>query len=113
MRPHLAPSVDAAPFLFLSGQLAFDEHGGISGDVAAQTRRCLERCRDVLATQGLDLDAVVKATVWLRQAEDFAAFDAAYAQVFGTHRPARSTVVSALVVPAALVEIELVARRTA
>lgn len=113
MRPHLAPFVDAAPFLFLSGQLAFDEHGQIGGDVAAQTRRCLERGRDVLAGQGLDLDAVVKATVWLRQAEDFAAFDAAYAQVFGAHRPARSTVISALVVPAALVEIELVARRPA
>lgn len=113
MRPHLAPFVDAAPFLFLSGQLAFDGQGRIAGDADAQTRRCLQRCREVLASQGLDLDAVVKATVWLRQAEDFAAFDAAYAQMFGAHRPARSTVVSALVLPEALIEIELIARRPA
>ena len=111
MTAHLAPFVDADPLIFLSGQLAFDAQGQIEGDIGAQTRRCLQRCRDVLQGLGLDLHDVVKATAWLRHADDFAAFNAAYAEVFGAHKPARSTVVSALVIAAALVEIELIARR--
>lgn len=111
MTAHLAPFVDADPLIFLSGQLAFDAQGLIEGDVGVQTRLCLQRCRNVLQGLGLGLDDVVKATVWLRHADDFAVFNAAYAEVFGAHKPARSTVVSALVIAAALVEIELIARR--
>jgi 2-iminobutanoate/2-iminopropanoate deaminase len=111
MSPHLAPFVAADPLIFLSGQLAFDSQGRIIGDVAEQTQRCLERCRGVLGELGLDLCDVVKATVWLRHADDFPAFNAAYAMAFGAHKPARSTVVSNLVLADALVEIELIARR--
>jgi len=52
-------------------------------------------------------------TVWLKNPSDFAAFDAAYAECFGAHKPARSTVVSDLVLPAALIEIEVIVHRGA
>jgi len=109
--PHLAPYVDAGPLVFLSGQIAFDEHGHVSGDIAVQTQRCLERVERVLRDAGLISSQVVKCTIWLRHEADFAAFNAAYAAYFGAHMPARSTVISGLAIPAALVEIEAIASR--
>jgi 2-iminobutanoate/2-iminopropanoate deaminase len=109
--PHLAPYIDAGPLVFLSGQIAFDERGDVSGDVATQTQRCLERMERVLRNAGLSSSQVVKCTIWLRHEADFAAFNAAYAAYFGAHTPARSTVISGLAIPAALVEIEAIASR--
>jgi 2-iminobutanoate/2-iminopropanoate deaminase len=112
--PHLAMIVDSDPLLFLSGQLPFDADRQIGAtDIAGQTRQVVANLAAVLAGAGLSLDAVVKTNVWIRHAADFAGFDAAYAEMFGAHRPARSTVVSDLVLPAALVEIEAIARRPA
>lgn len=107
--PHLAPYVDAGTLVFLSGQIAFDEHGDVSGDIAVQTQRCLERMERVLRDASLTSSQVVKCTIWLRHEADFAAFNAAYAAYFGAHAPARSTVISGLAIPTALVEIEAIA----
>lgn len=112
MTPHLAPLVERDPFLFLSGQLPFDEHREISAtEIGGQTRQVIANIAGVLRSANLTLDDVVKATVWLKNATDFAGFDAAYAECFGAHKPARSTVVCDLVLPAALIEIEVVATR--
>ena len=111
--PHLSPFVDAGSLVFLSGQLAFDAQGAITGDAATQTRRCLERIESVLHEAGLTLPHVVKCTIWLRHESDFAAFNEAYANYFGAHKPARSTVISGLALPDALVEIEAIAHRGA
>ncbi|WP_430391692.1 RidA family protein [Dyella sp. 20L07] len=111
--PHLSPYVDTGALVFLSGQLAFDEEGNIEGDVAQQTTRCLQRLERVLADVGLTPYQIVKCTIWLRHEEDFAAFNGAYAAYFGTHKPARSTVISGLAIPAARVEIEAIASRGA
>lgn len=109
--PHLAPFVDAGSLVFLSGQIAFDAHGVIRGDVAEQTQCCLERMERVLHDAGLSKTQVVKCTIWLRHEADFAAFNQAYADYFGTHKPARSTVISGLALAEALVEIEAIASR--
>ncbi|MET0504531.1 MAG: RidA family protein [Luteibacter sp.] len=111
--PHLSAFVDTGSLVFLSGQIAFDPDGSIRGDAAAQTRRCLERIEAVLHEAGLTLAHVVKCTIWLRHESDFAAFNEAYALHFGAHRPARSTVISGLAIPEALVEIEAIAQRSA
>jgi 2-iminobutanoate/2-iminopropanoate deaminase len=109
--PHLTSYVDAGPLVFLSGQIAFDEHGNVTGDVGAQTRRCLERLEHVLDQAGLSPKQIVKCTIWLRHESDFAAFNEAYAACFGAQKPARSTVISGLAIAEALVEIEAIASR--
>jgi len=110
--PHLSPSIEAGSFVFLSGQLAFDENRRISAtDIDGQTTQVIKNISQVLAQAGLALADVVKATVWLKNVTDFSGFNDSYARAFGSHKPARSTVVSGLVVPAALIEIEVVARR--
>ena len=110
--PHLAPFSEAGDLVFLSGQLSIKAGQFVDGDVAAQTRQVLENISSVLSSLGLGLGDVVKTTVWLTQASNFAAFNEAYALVFGEIRPARSTVIAGLALPQALVEIEAIARRS-
>lgn len=110
--PHLAPFQEVGQLVFLSGQLPFDGKGAIVGtDVAAQTLQVLANIEAVLGRLGLDRASIVKTTVWLKPGSDFAAFNDCYAQFFGDHRPARSTVYCDLALPAAAVEIEAVAAR--
>lgn len=106
----LSAAYAGAGLLFTSGQLAFDEEGRLcTGDVAEQTRLCLENIRRLLAAESLSLHNVVKVTVWLTDIADFAGFNAIYSEFFGDHRPARSTVRSDLMLPGAKVEIEAIA----
>ena len=111
--PHLSPCTVATGLVFVSGQLGFDSDGATSGDVGDQTRAALAHLEARLKEAGCGLEDVVKTTVWLSSAADFSAFNAAYAEVFGVTKPARSTVVAELVVTGALVEIEAIAVGTA
>lgn len=110
--PHLAPYVQAGDLFYLSGQLPFDETGKIvTDDLGEQTTQTLRNIERVLAGIGLSRDHIVKATVWLVPGSDFATFNDRYADFFGDHKPARSTVFSGLALPAAKVEIEVIAHR--
>ena len=107
--PHLTPSIAVGDLVFTSGQLGRDEKGQIRGDISQQTRQALDNLECVLADHELQLSDVVKTTAWLRSQTDLSNFNDVFATVFGTHRPCRSTVVSALARPEALVEIEAIA----
>ena len=58
--PHLTPLVDCGGLVFLSGQIAFDENGAVTGDIATQTHRCLERLEAVLHTAGMSLTQIAR-----------------------------------------------------
>lgn len=106
----LSAAYRAKGMLFTSGQLAFDADGKLhTGDIGEQTRLCLENIRRLLVLEGLDVQDIVKVTIWLTDPSDFAGFNAAYSEFFGDHRPARSTVRSDLMLPGANVEIEAIA----
>jgi 2-iminobutanoate/2-iminopropanoate deaminase len=65
----------------------------------------------VLAGADATLADVVKSTVFLADlGGDFAQMNAAYAEAFGAHAPARSTIGVAALPLGARVEIEVVAR---
>lgn len=106
----LSKAVRAGDFVFVSGQLGLTPQGQLAGDtIEAQTRQVLQNISGILAEAGTDLAHVVKATVWLVNCPDFTRFNQIYAEHFAHHPPARATVVSGLVLPGALVEIEVVA----
>jgi 2-iminobutanoate/2-iminopropanoate deaminase len=86
-------AVVAGDFVFVSGQIARDAVTGkrIDGDIVAQTRRCLEIVRDILAKFDLGLDHVVRVTVYLSDIDDFDAMHGVYATTFRAPFPARST----------------------
>ena len=104
-------AVRTGGLLFCSGQVALDPETNtfLGGDVEAQTRRVFANIRAVLAEVGVDLGAVVKTTVFLQTMDDFGAMNAVYAEAFGDHRPARSTVAVAGLPVGARVEIEVIA----
>lgn len=108
----LSPGFAAGSLVFLSGQLPFDSDGALlTGDIAEQTAACLANIDQLLQSEGLQREHIVKATIWLTDVADFKGFNQAYTDFFGEHRPARSTVRSDLMLPGARVEIEVIAHR--
>ena len=92
-------AIRSGNLLFCSGQIPLDPRtGDITGASAgAQAGRCLENLAAVCHAAGATLGDAVRLTVYLTDMATFAEFNQAYADAFGEHRPARSTVeVSAL-----------------
>lgn len=107
----LSRAVRAGDFVFLTGQVPFrDGQVMTEGTIEEQTRAVIEEIRVTLRMADCDLPDVVKAMVWLRDRSDFAGFNAVYAEYFPDAPPARSAVVSALLVDVR-VEVEVVAYR--
>ena len=103
--------IRANGFLFTAGQVGFDPDSGelVDEGISEQTERVLQNIRSILESAGADLSRVVKTTVFLVDMADFTAMNEVYARVFGTHRPARSTVAVAALPRGARVEIEAIA----
>jgi 2-iminobutanoate/2-iminopropanoate deaminase len=106
-----AQAIVANGFVYCSGQtpLVPETMQLIADDIETQTKQALENLRVVLEQAGSGLDKVVKTTVFLKNFRDFPKMNAVYASVFGSHRPARSTVEVSRLPMDALVEIECVA----
>ena len=126
-----AEGVWAGDTLYLSGQMAnpatpADSAKGtpaVYGDTKTQAISALNKIQALLQSQGLDMKDVVKMTAFLvadpalGNKLDFAGFNAAYMQFFGTkeqpNKPARSAMqAAALVTPWGLVEIDVIAVRS-
>ncbi|HXG55822.1 MAG TPA: RidA family protein [Vicinamibacterales bacterium] len=103
-----SPAIKAAGLIYLSGTLAQDDTGAVSGDVTAQTRRVIERMRGVLDQSGSSLPQVVAVTVYLKSASDFAAMNAEYRTYWPKDPPTRTTVITDLLL-GSLVEISMIA----
>jgi len=105
-----SPAVQAGKLLFVSGQIPLASDGSVAGeDIAAQTRQVFANLKAVLAQAGAGLANIAKTTVFLKDLDDFAAMNAIYADEFGLHRPARSTVQVAKLPRDVRVEIEAIA----
>ena len=97
--------------LYCSGQTPIDPNSMKieSSDIESQTLRVIQNLETVLHEAGLTLSDVVKTNVYLSDMENFAKMNSAYAECFGTHRPARTTVAVKGLPYNALVEIECIA----
>jgi 2-iminobutanoate/2-iminopropanoate deaminase len=104
-------AVRAGSVLYASGQIPIDPATGelVGGDFAAQARRVFANLAAVLEAGETDFQHVVKATVYLTSLGDFQTLNGIYAEHFGDHRPARSTVGVAQLPKGATVEIDVVA----
>jgi 2-iminobutanoate/2-iminopropanoate deaminase len=112
--PAIAPYSQATVangLCFIAGQVGLDADNEViaPGDVKAQTTAAIERIETVLAEVGASLSDVVTATVFLTDVGDFAAFNEAWAEKFGEHRPARATVRADLLLEGLVVEIQAIA----
>ena len=104
-------AVQSGRMIFTSGQIPLDPETGelVTSDFDAMTRRVFENLKAVLASGGASFGNVVKATVFLQSMSDFQQLNAIYAEYFGDHKPARSTVAVSQLPKGARVEIDLLA----
>lgn len=98
-------------WVFLSGQIALDPERGrlVDGSIEDETRQVLTNLRAVLAADGLDLDAIVRTTVYLADLADFPRVNQVYAEFFHEPFPARATVQVAGLPRGARIEIDAIA----
>ncbi|MCA1203611.1 RidA family protein [Priestia flexa] len=95
---------------YSSGQIPLRPDGTlVEGDIKTQTEQVFQNLKAVLEEAGASLNTVVKATVFIKDMDNFADLNEVYAQYFGDHKPARSCVGVARLPKDVLVEIEVVA----
>jgi len=105
----ISPAVRAGAYVFFSGLMPKGADGQIvEGDITVQTKAVMDRLEKILELAGCSLGDVVKCMVWLTNAEDFKAFNAAYCSYFDGVLPARSAVRSDLLLPGARLELEAI-----
>lgn len=98
---------------YSSGQIPLTPDGQmVEGSVEDQTHAVFANLQAVLEEAGSSLSQVVKATVFIKDMNDFAKVNDIYASYFGDHKPARSTVEVARLPKDAKIEIEVIAATT-
>ena len=95
--------------VFCSGQAGRNREIGKMGDIRDQARRCIGNIANILEAAGSSLADVVNATVLLRKAEDWKAFNEEYVKLMPEPLPARSSAIVELKGPDMLCEMEVIA----
>ena len=97
--------------LYTSGQVSLDPKSGniVEGDFSAQARRVFDNLAAVLTAAGTSFSNVLKATVYVTDLANFATLNSIYAEYFGSHKPARTTVQVSALPKGAMLEVDLVA----
>ena len=96
--------------LYVSGQVGIDADGTCPPDVAGQASRALGNLGALLAAAGMDVEDIVRMTVYLTEPSGLDAFRVARAAFLGDHKPASTVlVVAGLARPEWKIEIEAVA----
>jgi 2-iminobutanoate/2-iminopropanoate deaminase len=104
-------AVKANGLVYTSGQIALDPATGtlVDGSFDEQVHRVFRNLDAVLRAAGSSFDRVLKATVYLTDLANFQAMNSIYAEYFGNHKPARTTVGLSQLPKGGAVEIDLVA----
>ncbi len=104
-------AVKLGDMVFTSGQIPINPATGevVTGGIEAEARQVLENLKAVLEAAGTGMKNVVKATVFIKDMNDFAAINKIYGEYFAAPYPARSCVQVAKLPKDVGVEIEAVA----
>lgn len=96
--------------IFTAGQIPEDPTTGkMITDVSAATRLVLENLLSVVEAGGGSKETVAKVDVFLKDLKDFDAFNRAYIEFFGSHRPARVLVQAGDLAEDAILEAAMIA----
>lgn len=104
-------AIETDLFVYTSGQLGLNPETGelVEGGIEAETHQALKNLKEVLKSAGLELDAVIKTTVFLKNINEFSLMNKVYGDYFTSEPPARSAFQVAALPKDASVEIEAVA----
>jgi enamine deaminase RidA (YjgF/YER057c/UK114 family) len=87
------PAVRAGDFVFVSGQVAKDEHGNmIHGTIEEETKHTILAIQRILAEEGCTLADVVRVCTYLEDTRDFGRYNKVFAEHFKEATLARTTV---------------------
>jgi 2-iminobutanoate/2-iminopropanoate deaminase len=104
-------AVKANGLVYTSGQIALDPATGnlVDGSFEEQVHRVFRNLAAVLKEAGSSFDRVLKATVYVTDLGNFQTLNTIYAEYFGDHKPARTTIQASALPKGGAVEIDLVA----
>ena len=99
--------------IFTAGQIAIDPKTGtiVPGNIEAQTHQAIRNIQEILRVIDIDLEAVMKTTVFMTNLADFTRMNKVYEQYFDNNPPARSAVEVAALPLGAQIEIECIAMK--
>lgn len=100
------PGYRAGDWLIVSGQTGRVGETLVAGGFEPQFRQALANLRRVVSESGLSLEDVAKVSVYLASMGDYARMNDIYAEFFGEHLPARTTVGINALNRGAAVEVE-------
>jgi reactive intermediate/imine deaminase len=106
-----ARAVEANGWLYVSGQVPMVNGEIMEGTIVVQARQAIRNLLSILQEAGYGPENVVRCGVWLDDPRDFASFNKVFKEFFGENPPARSCVVSSMVVDCK-VEIDCVAYKS-
>jgi len=97
--------------VFTSGQIPLipETMQLVAGDIKVQAEQVLKNLSAILDAAGASIATVMKTTCFLKDMNDFVAFNEVYAQFFNESAPARSCVEVARLPKDVLVEVEAIA----
>ena len=105
-------AIETDSLIFISGQLPINaETNEMAVGIKAQTRQSLENIKAILKECSLDMNNVVKTTVFLKDMKDFADMNEVYAEFFSDLYPARMCCQVVALPKDALIEIEAIATK--
>jgi len=100
----------AGHLVFVSGQIPMDVQGRmVEGDIVVQTVQVIQNLKAILAAADLNLQDVVKTTVYLTDMANFMEMNRTYGEFFLEHPPARTTIQVAALPKGAAIEIDAIA----
>jgi len=98
-------------FLYTSGQISLDPETMkmITGDIEMETEKVLKNIESILKADGLNLNNIIKTTVYLTDLSEFTRMNQVYEKFFSETKPARACVQVAALPKGAKVEIDAIA----
>ncbi|HKR06420.1 MAG TPA: RidA family protein [Bacteroidia bacterium] len=104
-------AVQAGNILFTSGMVGIDPKTNelVAGDIKAETRQAMLNLKSILETAGASMSNIVKATIFLKDLNNFTAMNEVYGSFFESGFPARETVQAVRLPKDANIEISVIA----
>ena len=106
---HYSHCVEHNGILYLSGQLPLLADGGVPDGIEAQTLLTLQKVEKILQAAGSKKEQILRMTVYITDIAYWPEVNAAYADFFGNHKPARCIIPCGKLNYGALIEIDCTA----
>ncbi|MGB3751469.1 MAG: Rid family detoxifying hydrolase [Arcobacteraceae bacterium] len=96
--------------LYTSGQIALELNGEmVENDIKKQTRKIFENIEAILAASDVTMSEILKVNIFLTDMKDFGVVNVIMAEVFGDHKPVRSTIEVKALPKNAMIEMDIIA----